>query len=61
MLRIPVRLLLTAGVALSWMPDSGRAQESPYTDALLTKVRAAARFVPGDLPSELRYPRLMDS
>lgn len=55
MLRIPVRLLLTAGVALSWMPDSGRAQESPYTDALLTKVRAAARFVPGDLPTELRY------
>lgn len=52
---IIIIILFHTGVALSWLPDSGRVQGSPYTDALLTKVRAAARSVPGDLPRELRY------
>jgi glyoxylase-like metal-dependent hydrolase (beta-lactamase superfamily II) len=35
--------------------DSAGAQNPPFADALLAKVRAAARSIPGDLPLDLRY------
>ena len=52
------RMLATLGV---WVvvavgasaPAPGMAQAPAYTDALLDKVRAAARAVPGDLPRSL--------
>jgi glyoxylase-like metal-dependent hydrolase (beta-lactamase superfamily II) len=47
--------LATAGIAVLWSPDSGCAQTSPLSDALLTKARAAASAVPGALPRELRF------
>jgi glyoxylase-like metal-dependent hydrolase (beta-lactamase superfamily II) len=47
-------VLFVAAASLS-APGRSIAQESAYTDALLDKVRAAARAVPGELPRSLRF------
>jgi glyoxylase-like metal-dependent hydrolase (beta-lactamase superfamily II) len=44
--------IAAAGVST---PGRSLAQKPAYTDALLAKVRAAARAVPGELPRSLRY------
>jgi glyoxylase-like metal-dependent hydrolase (beta-lactamase superfamily II) len=52
-MKIYLPLLITAGGLT--IPTAVPGQANPFNDALLTKARAAASMVPGDLPLELRY------
>ncbi len=48
-------VLLASAIGLGWASPNASAQVSRFTDALLGRVRAAARYVPGGLPREVRY------
>ena len=53
--RLLLTLPLTTVIVLWWAPHTARAQSSRFADVLLTKVRAAARFVLVDISSPPRY------
>ena len=54
-----IALVTAAGIALGG--SSAAAQSPSYNDALLTRVRAAARAIPGDLPREIRYLKFAET
>lgn len=47
-------------LALCSYPSTVSAQENPYSNTLLARIRAAAKSVPGPRPRELRYITVAD-